>query len=506
MIETCLIAKNNKELLAHLLQREGISLDMPCAGNHTCGKCKVKVSGAMDEMSEAEAALLSGQDRAAGMRLACFAYALGEINVYLPQKRRAKILTESIGDLRVNEPLMASDRLGIAIDIGTTTVVCKLFDAAGCELAVVNAMNKQSSFGADVISRINSGIRFGNEPITDAIVNQIEEMVAQLAAKADVAKSRITHAVAVGNTTMLHCFCGLDPEGIGCAPFTPMSLFDSDHDDIIEGISIYIPPCVSAYVGADLVACLIATRLREENNTALLVDIGTNGEMALIHQGELYCCSTAAGPAFEGAGITWGMNASSGAIAHIGYDEDEQKVIYDTIDDAPAIGLCGSGIIDLTALLFAHGAMKSTGSLVKEGHELSACMGEKKEFIFPGGKIAFTQADVRQVQLAKAAILGGMMTLADNCEINIDDLSTLYLCGGFGTYLDPNTAEAIGLIPAGSSKKVVNMGNAALLGAAMLLLDHDARVQIASIAKDCFYIELSGNASFMDNYISAMSF
>ena len=506
MRELILQPQNGKELLSRMLERAGVSFDLPCGGNHTCGKCKVRVIGQLDDISESEAAMLSDEEIANGFRLACFAYALDEVTVYLPKYASVRILTDTGAPIAVDRPLMEKGKFGAAVDIGTTTVVCKLYDAAGRELAVDSAMNAEGKYGADVISRIHYGMQQGNAPISRAIITQVESMLSKLAAQAGGSISEISHAVVVGNTTMLHFFANLDPGGIGAAPFTPASLFDKTYEDIIPGVKCYLPPCISAYVGADLVACLLAADILSQKKTALLVDIGTNGEMALTHQGSLFCCSTAAGPAFEGANISCGINAATGAIVHVSYDKTKEELCYDTLDDAAAIGICGSGIIDICAALLASGAMAKSGLLLDEGHPLAKMVDDEKKLIIPDSKVFFSQKDIRQVQLAKAAIHAGMVTLADYCSIGSEDLQILYLCGGFGSYLDLASAESIGLIPVNASAKTENLGNAALKGAAMLLLDQGSRDQLHTITEQCQYLELSGDQRFMDNYISSMSF
>lgn len=496
------------EPLSDMLHREHINIHFPCGGNHTCGKCKVLAEGELSEISPSEDALMNEGDREKGIRLACFARAMGDVKIHLSKELSQQILTHGAVTLTTNEPLMAPGYFGVAVDIGTTTVVCKLYDSSGAELAVTSELNRQKQFGADVISRINHGIFNQNDVISRSIVEQIEDMLLLLSDEAKILRNQITHAVVTGNTTMLHFFANLDPRGIGFAPFIPASLFDTWHKEILRDIEVYIPQCVSAYVGADLVCCILASNMMEKNDKALIVDIGTNGEMALLSDGELHCCSTAAGPAFEGAGISHGSVASSGAISHTNYDMQTGLVKYETIDDAPPKGICGSGVVDALAMLYDNGAISPSGKLESDGHPLEAMMHESDElqFVFPDSSVAITQGDIRSIQLAKAAILAGINTLTEACGINSDEIDVIYLCGGFGSFLNLTAAETIGLIPKESKSRTAVLGNAAIMGASMLLLDITARDKIHRIADECQYIELSGNDAFMENYINAMMF
>ncbi|MDK9711912.1 ASKHA domain-containing protein [Acidaminobacter sp.] len=503
-----LIPDYEGELVSDIIQRLNVGISLPCAGNHTCGKCKVLIEGSLSEVKPSEAAMLSATESDQGVRMACFVRAFGEFTIYLPEKRSHKILTQGTTPLMADRPLMPPYHYGIAVDIGTTTVVCTLFDTNANVLGTVSALNQQKHFGADVISRINYGIQNGNEGITRAIVQQIEDMIDQLALDAQILRTSITNAVVTGNTTMLHFFSGLDPRGIGFAPFIPKSFFDHSDCSILKGIDVYMPSCVSAYVGADLVCCILASDMMEKNDTALIVDIGTNGEMALVHNGELHCCSTAAGPAFEGAGISCGMTASEGAIAHVHFDDWDDKIVFETIDSKPPAGICGSGVVDTISLLYMLGAISPSGRIEPEGHKLEFAIrdDEETEFVFPESSVTLTQGDIRNIQLAKAAIHAGILTLTEACGISLDEIDVLYLCGGFGSFVNLSAAENIGLIPLGTKDRTVVLGNGAIMGASKILLGNDNLKHSKKIAQCCNYIELSGNDVFMDHYILSMPF
>ena len=493
------------ERLLDLIIRNKINMDFPCAGNHTCGKCKIYANGHLSPMTASEAAMLTREEIEAGIRMACFAKADGEVEVELPESHDNQIMSHGKGSIEIGEPIIPAGYYGAAIDIGTTTVVCKLYDAYGKELAVESELNAQRSFGADVISRINYGITNGNEIIHKAIISQLESMLSRLAVSAGIKRHMINTAVVTGNTTMLHFFAGLDPKGIGFVPFIPESLFDCEIRGILGGITAYVPPCVSAYVGADLVCCLLASKMCSRPETSLIIDIGTNGEMALSKEGLIYCCSTAAGPAFEGAGISSGMTASRGAISHVRMEN--QTPVYDTIGGERAIGLCGSGIIDAVSVMLDGSAVSASGRICREGSPLEQFIDSDNEvFTFQGTNVNVTQEDIRKVQMAKAAINAGVMTLSSHCKIEPEHIDVIYLCGGFGAFLDLHSAENIGLLPPESAGRTIILGNGAIFGAASLLLNKAKIDEIRSIISKCRYIELSDDDEFMDYYVDSMYF
>ncbi len=498
--------------IAEQLASQGVALDLPCAGNHYCGKCKVVVRGsAVSPVTEVEDFFLTPQERGEGVRLACVAQATGEIIIELPEERPALILSSTTANVgRVFDPMMAPGAHGVAIDIGTTTVVCALYCGADPEqLGSVSDLNWQRRFGADVISRIQYSIEHAVEPIHELIITQLESMVTQLCAEAEVPRETVTHAVITGNATMLHFLTGLDPRGIGSAPFTPMSLFGNWSDEILSGVHCYLPPAISSYAGSDLTCGILASEMVEKGSNACLVDIGTNGEMGMVYKGRLVSCSTAAGPAFEGMGISHGSPAKAGAISRVWFDEDRMMPDWETIGDAEPNGICGSGLIDAIALLVSEGAVKRNGRLLTTGHSLSPFIEEDdrgRRFVFPGTDIAITQDDIRTLQLSKGAIHAGVMTLLDDIGITVDDVGIFYLAGGFGSYLDLFSAETIGLAPDGAREKTVVLSNGALSGAAITLLDKHGVDRMDQIVAQCAYIELSGDERFMKNYVRSINF
>ncbi len=473
-------------LLSDVLHHEEPSFAMPCAGNHTCGKCRVRVEGAVSAPSAAECKLLSKQDLASGIRLACFCHAQGDVSIYLYEEGAAKIIAWN-----KTAPFDHTETgYGIAVDIGTTTVAVQLFDrASGTVLAERLAENRQRGYGADVISRIEACKSDGLDTLSDLIANQLEEMSAECLKEADI--DTVDEAVVTGNSTMLHLYEGLDPASLAVVPFDVQSYFGCMSRRTLAGAPVYLPRCIGAYVGADIICAILASGMTHQDGVQLLADIGTNGEMALLHKGRLLCCSTAAGPAFEGAGLSQGMPAAAGAIRAVHMENGQ--VCYETVQDKPAIGVCGSGILDALRLMLENETIDDSGYL-DEDYEIG------------NSGVTIIQKDVRQIQLAKSAICAGVITLLEEEGIEAADVTRFCIAGGFGSSMDYDSACAIGLFPAALRDKTEFIGNGALGGAAMLLMNHSLREYSENLAKNATELSLSASAAFMDYYVDCMSF
>ncbi len=485
--------------LSEALRDARASFSMPCGGNHTCGKCKVVATGALSPVAPEEEYFLTQKELAANIRLACFAVAQGAVTLTLLEQSGEQILTG--GSLSGITPSADKTGYGIAVDIGTTTVAAYLYRMNSLNpIQVISKHNKQSKYGADVISRIEYCNQNGVEGPRQAILTQLDQLLMTLLAQAGAPVTEVGGCVITGNTTMLHLLTGLDPRGIAVAPFTPQSLFGEQHSAAGLGLQalpadceIYLPQSISAYVGADITCAILASGMTAQPEKSLLVDIGTNGEMALYTNGQLKCCSTAAGPAFEGAGIKMGMPALAGAINRVWVEDG--KLRYTTIRGEAPIGICGSGIIDAVAAMLEAGLIDETGR-IEEGDKIP---------IGDSG-ITLDQADIRQLQLAKAAIRAGIDALLHECDISAKELDCFYIAGGFGSLIDHKSAAAIGLIPQEVVDRVKVIGNGAGMGASAALLSDTARVCSEQIAAQAENIELSGNPYFMDQYIACMMF
>ena len=458
---------------------------MPCAGNHTCGKCFVQVEGEGSPMSEAERRLLGNRTQDSKTRLACFCKIEGDMKVIVSEERKAKILSW----YQIPEVETCEDGYGFAVDIGTTTVAVQLIDRAkGTVLAERVAENAQRGFGADVISRIEACKTEGVQRLSDCIAEQLETMAKECLAECGV--EAVEESVVTGNTTMLHLYEGLDPASLAVAPFDVQSYFGCWSRRTLVGAPVYLPRCIGAYVGADITCAIMAAEL-VENGVQLLADIGTNGEIALAKDGKLMCCATAAGPAFEGAGLSQGMPARTGAIRAVKCCDGE--TVYETVGDASPVGICGSGILDALAVMLRDEIMEDTGYL-------------EEDWEIGDSGVLVTQKDIRQIQLAKAAICGGILTLLQEEGVQSSALDRFVVAGGFGSSMNHRSAAEIGLYPEVLCDKAAFVGNGALGGAVMLLRSHALREKSAEMAASACEISLSASARFMDNYVDCMCF
>ncbi|MBE6593798.1 MAG: DUF4445 domain-containing protein [Ruminococcaceae bacterium] len=471
--------------------------EMPCGGNGRCGKCKVFAKGALSELSRSEKELLSEEEIASGIRLACSARVLGEceISTFEPRKD-ALVITDGEMPQIALKPIFS--RFGVSVDVGTTTLAARLYNTSGKILATSTALNPQSVLGADVISRIKASLEGNSEKLKNIIVEAIDALIADLCSKADIAPCEIDALVVTGNTAMLYLLVGSSPRSLSCAPFEADRLFGEEITAGALGLSllsstakIYLPPCISAFVGADTVCALLATELCDTDSTRLMADVGTNGEIALFSDGSLFVCSTAAGPAFEGVGISCGMRGEDGAIDKVTLVNGAPLV--HVLGDKQAVGICGSGIVDAISVLLDLETVDETGYM--EDEETTLAKG-----------VTLTQADIRAVQLAKGAISAGISTLLHTSKLDVNDIDELLIAGGFGSHLDVRNAVRIGLIPNCTPSKIKSVGNAALAGASMLLLNAELGKKAKEIANSARVTELASNPTFAEFYMSAMMF
>lgn len=474
----------------------GSVLSMPCGGHGRCGKCRVVAKGALSPVSEAERRLLSREEIEQGVRLACCTTVEGDCSVEVAGRDNGQIRNAGdMPDIALN-PAFAN--CGFVLDIGTTTLAARLYDTKGTLLAEGSRLNPQAGWGADVISRIEADLRGEGGKLTQAICGAMDGLLEELAAKAQRKPEEIDGLAVTGNTVMLHLLTGTSTEPLSHAPFAAQRLFGETVTAKALGLvsvppqtEIYLAPCAAAFVGADLITALLAGGLCNRLETQFLTDIGTNGEMALWHEGELYCCSTAAGPAFEGAGISMGMGGSKGAVDRVAVRDG--KLAVHVIGDVAPMGICGSGVVDAVACLLETGQMDETGYIEDETAVISE-------------PVIFTQNDVRMVQLAKSAIHAGIRTLLHTAGLECGDVRALLIAGGFGSFLDVENAAKIGLFPEEMQPCIRVIGNAALSGASMLLLNKDYRKVCEDYAGRAKIVELSSNPFFADEYMERMLF
>lgn len=458
------------DLIAHLPDAP----DRPCGGNGSCGKCRVTAKGSLSEALSANSTVP-----------ACRTYLTGDAAVWLPKRHSLTQIEVSLPPLAQAVP---AGKMGhaAAVDLGTTSIVYQLYDrSSGKVLATVSCENPQRAAAADVIGRIESALKGHLPVLTGMVRGAVDALEAQALASAGLPEDTAVEArVVAGNTTMLYLYTGRNPECLSHAPFAADCLFGHS-----EGSEIF-PACMGAFVGADITCGVLASGMCESEATSMLIDVGTNGEIVLWHKGKLYCCATAAGPAFEGAGISCGVGSVPGAIDSA--IQSDGQIEFTTIGAEWPCGICGSGLIDLTAALLDAEIMDETGAL--EGTVILA------------DSVSLNQQDIRQVQLAKGAIAAGMQALMKCAGVQAADVQKLYIAGGFGSRMNLQSAERIGLIPGELARRAEVLGNASLGGARMLLINEDMQRRAQQIAAMAQCINLAEDADFSDLFIENMMF
>ena len=582
--------------------RAGVTLNTPCGGQGTCGKCRVRVLENPCEPTERERAIFSAEQIAEGFRLACQSSLCAPTTVDVPETsilastfqilaggeggpadlsdvavrkqyvelpvpcrddetpdldRLAKavgpfgidleLLREMPGRLRAwnfkgtavlidhrlidfEEGNTESELYSIAFDVGTTTLAGVLLDlSTGAERAGVSRMNPQTAFGDDVLSRISltredpEGLR----KLNGAIVDEINEMILELMQEGQVSRERIYEVSFAGNTTMQHLLEGVDPSALGEVPFAPATGRSLLVKAAKLGLHIhprgraYVFPVIGGFLGGDTVAGTLVTGLAEKERPTVLVDIGTNGEIVVHHEGRTLAASTAAGPAFEGARISQGMRGTTGAIEKVMFDDD---VRINVIGDAPPVGLCGSALIDVTAELLRHGVLDPQGLLltqdqltpglpqkirdrVVENDDGAAFVLAHAEETGIDGPVLLTQKDIRELQLATGAIRAGISILLKRVGLEATDVDRFLIAGGFGNFIRRKNAQRIGLLPTDVERsRITFVGNTSLAGARLAAASQGARARAEELARQIEHIDLSLDADFQTEFMTAMFF
>jgi uncharacterized 2Fe-2S/4Fe-4S cluster protein (DUF4445 family) len=410
----------------------------------------------------------------------------------------------------------ADRNFGAAIDLGTTKIAVLLVDLlSGKTIDKKGVMNPQISFGEDVMSRINFAMQSAEnlQKIQGVVIEQINKTIGELADTNGLSISEILEIVLVGNTAMHHLFLGLPVKQLGLAPF--VSLTDKPVDikarDLGIGIAaggyIYLPPPIAGFVGSDHLAMVVATNISEMKGNYLGIDIGTNTEIVLKSNKGLESVSTASGPAFEGAHIRFGMRAASGAIERVIINPKTCIPEIQTINDKKPVGICGSGILDSVAELLKAEIINRRGKFNPE----SGCIyrdskGTLQYMLDPEAKVSINQNDIVEIQLAKSAIRTGINILLENAGISFENIDKIIIAGAFGSYIDPKNVVNIGMFPNVSLKKIIQVGNAAAVGAKMMLLSKKIRKGAEVIAEKAKYLELTVFPTFADHFAKSTLF
>jgi uncharacterized 2Fe-2S/4Fe-4S cluster protein (DUF4445 family) len=458
--------------LQDFLFSEGV--EFPCGGTSLCGGCRIRVvSGSVPATAEMRD-VLSERDLRAGWRLACRAEARGLVELEVAQWSQ-QILTDE-----ATVPFEPRPGIGAVVDVGTTTLVVQQVDLASGEVTrVVTALNDQRRRGADVMTRIEYELRRPGE-LREMIRAQVRAMVAPMGPLEEI--------LLVGNTCMHHLFCGLSVEPLAAMPFRSPHLGAQTLPPAVLGAEAVFLPCAGGFVGSDLLAGLVATGLLDSSEPGALLDLGTNGEVAVGNRDSIMCASTAAGPAFEGGRITQGMRAGQGAIDRVTLRDGALEC--HVIGGAVARGLCGSGLVDAVAAALELGWIAPSGRLTNGRGDIKLAAG-----------VRLTQSDIRELQLAKGAVAAGLRLLSENRPIPGE---RVFLAGAFGNYIRAESARRINLLPSWATAPVA-AGNTALRGARMLLLAPSSRAAILERCRATVrHIELASDALFRETFVECL--
>lgn len=561
------------ETLMAAMIREGCYVDAICGGNGRCGKCKVQVLAGNVAASSQDKAFFTEEELAAGWRLSCTLYPMDDLTVeYASEKDTAfDVLTEfrggktadrigeksggeAAGDGQIKGAAKGAASAGdaesaynIAIDIGTTTIAFALMAEKSSEiLHAVTWLNSQRKYGADVISRIQKSVGGGKQELQECIRKDLSQGIAQLLSEYGILAKDVRQIAISGNTTMVHLLMGYDCDSLGVFPFTPVNV-DFIHmsgEELLAGQSgwmeegkgdgkswagsaaglealadaeVTLLPGISAFVGGDITAGMSACGFMDSDDICLLVDLGTNGEMALGNKEKILVTSTAAGPAFEGGNIEWGTGSVSGAICSVKIRDDVPVESADsegdpdatglrteirTIQDASPVGICGTGVVESVSELVRTELVDETGLLDDDYFDDGFPLADTAD----GRQIVFTQKDVREIQLAKSAVRAGIETLLIRYGIDKSQVARVYIAGGFGYRLDLEKAIYIGMLPEEFSDRIEAVGNSSLAGTIRYLQNADAKTELEKLAEISEEINLSADKDFNDFYMEHMMF
>ncbi len=511
---TCTAEVKPGQSVLEALAQAGEYFAAVCGGNGHCGKCRVRLlEGHLDTTPE-DRVVFSAEELAEGWRLSCRAYPKENITIELPQGRDEtyEVVMEYGSEAGAcagteENSAAAEEAYGIAVDIGTTTIAMQLIDLkTGAAAASYACINRQRRYGADVISRIQASCDGKGDALQKSIREDLSSGIGELIQKAGISWKSVARAAIAGNTTMIHLLMGYDCSTLGVYPFTPVNidLIESNLQELLGDSLPRVPasvlPGISTYVGGDIASGILCCGMDQSDKISMLVDLGTNGEMAAGNRERILTASTAAGPAFEGGNILWGTGSIPGAISRVAINGDAVSV--ETIGGGVPTGICGTGVVETVSELVRNELVDETGLLDEEYFDDGFPLAQTAD----GKQIVFTQQDVREIQLAKAAVRAGIETLLMRCGITAEEVDTLYIAGGFGFQLDVKKAAAIGMIPPVLAAKAKAAGNTSLGGAVQYLLNPGARERIVELARNTGEMNLSGDQDFNRFYMEQMMF
>lgn len=498
------------------LRERGIYISAACGGKGKCGKCRVQMVTGATEPREGDVRCFTEEELASGWRLACTAYPKEDcrIRIQSDDETRFSIVSEHGEDHGAAKE--ETEGYEIGIDIGTTTIAIELVGKSGGQvLHTVTAINRQRAFGADVISRIQASNDGQKEALRDSIREDLYRGIKRLLHESEADGSRVSRIAIAGNTTMGHLLMGYSCETLGVYPFTPVDigtittsfaeLFERQiqaeaGEPLVLPADIILLPGISTYVGADISSGMLVCEFDKLEKPCLLIDLGTNGEMAIGNRDKILVTSTAAGPAFEGGNISCGMGSIPGAISAVSIRDGEIRL--KTIGDEPPVGLCGTGVIETVCELVKAELVDETGMLDEDYFEDGFELAKTPE----GEPILFTQKDVREIQLAKSAVRAGVETLLLRYGATYEDIDRVFLAGGFGYKIDLEKTIGIGMLPEEFRAKTTAIGNSSLGGAVVYLTEGDAKERLKQVVELSTEVELSSDKDFNNFYTEFMFF
>lgn len=528
-----------------------IHINAPCGGKGTCTRCKVLVDGkfrkaCQTKVREGMVVSIPPETKAESHRIVAEGVSLPAVMAPLVQKDYLRLRSPSLDDnkadlerltdsLGIEVPLSLLRKLpsalrdskckaavchdgrslidigsgplfGLAFDIGTTTIVAQLIDLEKGRIGTASACNPQMSCGEDVLSRITYAEKGGLKQLSKMVRKTMNSLVAQLTKKHKIKPECIVALVCSGNTTMMHLLFEVDPRYIRREPYVPaanqMPLVKAAELglNVNQNAPVYTVPGIGSYVGGDITADVLASGTHTSRDLSLLIDVGTNGEIALGNGEWLVACSCSAGPAFEGGEVSCGTRAIEGAIERVSIDPDTKKASWTTIDNKRPIGICGSGLIDLMAEMFLVGLIDKAGKLAK-GKRYTIVEKNKSG---TGKGISISEQDIKSIIRTKGAMYTGASALLKHMGLDFKDLKHVYIAGGFGKYIDVEKAILLGLLPDLPPERFKFMGNGSLVGASLILLSTKKRQEAEEIAKKMAYVELSVDPLFNEGYTGSL--
>ena len=501
-----------------------VALDFPCGGVSRCGKCRVRVTQGATAPTNHELEVLGREAVGEGWRLGCTLELRGPATIELPNAIRAMPL-KSFGPSEL--PAMGGGTgYGFAVDVGTTTIAVGLVDLQTTKVVgSMSQVNPQIMYGADVMTRISYAQmnHHGSRELHVRIVATLNLMFREILSSASIPMSQVRSIVFVGNTTMMHTLVGADVCQLGETPYEGelhgawQGFAPEIGLSLPSNVVVYCSPVIRSHIGGDTTANLVATSFDTSREPRLLIDLGTNTEIALVSNGRITVTSASGGPAFEGGSIRQGMRAIPGAIDQLRIGPSG-RIRAHTVARAQPIGICGSGVLDAVAEMLRVGVVEWSGRMLG-GEEIEATAGLSRRLLFTevhgrglwvagpaDDPIVVTADDVRQLQLVKGSIGAAISMLLEHAGLELEDLAEILVAGAFGNYIRKSSALAIGLFPGVDAERIHLVGHAAGIGARMMLLDAGMRERAEQIAAAAEFVDLAGREDYSERFVAALPF